>query len=399
MWELIRSNRRKSLALFLFLGGLFLVMGYLFGTVLYPGGDPALFVGISLLIWLGYCIFAYYSGADLLLRASAARPVDRDSDRRLFNVVEEMKIAGGLKSMPKIYIMPEDAMNAMAVGRGPDDCAIVVTSGLLAKLDRDELQGVVAHEMSHIINRDSLFMTFAGATLGSISLISSLFWRSLRFTRFRSRSSRDAGGLVVFWILAIALAAAGVFLAQLFYLAILRKREYLADASAVRLTRYPDGLASALEKIDNSDVAMIHYNKITAPMFIASPTYGNRFSLFNMSTHPPIQERIMILRKLSGASYKDYQMAYSRVLGKRGGLIPKRSLGAENDIALRAQSPRATPENMIDIKRNLGDTLLTADSYIFLNCVCGLKIKVPPALNGKTIDCPKCGHRFAGSLA
>jgi len=386
------------MALFIFLGAIFLVMGFVFGTVLFPDGDPAAFIAISLVIWIAYSIFAYYAGGDMLLWASAATPIDREADPRLYNVVEEMKIAGGLKAMPKIYIMHEDAMNAMAIGRGPDNCAIVLTSGLLANLDRNELQGVVAHEMSHIINRDSLFMTFAGAALGSISLISTMFWRGLRFTRFKSRSTGGSSGIVVFWVLALALAVAGTFLAQLFYFAILRKREYLADASAVRLTRYPEGLASALEKIDNSDVAMIHYNKVTAPMFIASPIYGNRFSLFNMSTHPPIRERIKILRKLGGASYKDYQMAYSSIIKGQGGLIPRRSLGAEKDIALKGPLPQAPPEIKAEIKRSLGDSLLMADNYIFLNCVCGLKIKVPPQLDNKTIDCPKCGHRFAGSL-
>ena len=398
MWELIRSNQRKSIALFLLLGGLFLLMGYVFGTALDPGGNSAAYVGISLVIWLGYCAFAYFAGGEMLIWASAARPVDPRADRRLFNVVEEMKIAGGLQSMPKIYVMNEDAMNAMAVGRGPQDCAIVVTSGLLANLDRDELQGVVAHETAHIVNRDSLFMTFAGATLGSIALISSLFWRSLNFARFRSKSARDASGVVVFWILALLLAAVGAFMAQLFYFAILRKREYLADATAVRLTRYPEGLASALEKIDNSGASLVRYNNITAPMFIDNPIRGNRFSLFNMKTHPPIKERIKILRKLCGASYTDYQKAFAITMGRPGGPIPTRSLRAEGEIALREPGPKAPAENKLEIKRSLGDSLLTAEGFIFLTCACGLKIKVPPALDRKTIDCPRCGHRFAGSL-
>ncbi len=212
-----------------------------------------------------------------------------------------MKISAGLPTMPKIYIINEVAPNAFATGIKPENSAVAVTAGLLARLNRDELQGVIAHEVSHIVNRDVMFMTFAGIMLGSIVLISEVFLRSLWFGggRYSSKSSKSSGqGQMIIMIVAIVFAILAPILAQLLYFAISRKREYLADASAVRYTRYPEGLASALEKISDNTIELKTANKVTAPMYIVNPLKPKGQKLSDLtSTHPPISERIRILKR------------------------------------------------------------------------------------------------------
>ncbi len=174
--------------LFLGMGACLLILGYLIGSTIYPKtGGPA-GVMVASLLWLVMSLIGYFSGDSILLAASKARPVTPEIHPRLFNVVEEMKIASGMSTMPKIYIIDDPAPNAFATGRKPENCAIAVTAGLLSRLNRDELQGVVAHEMSHIGNRDVQFMTFAGILLGGIVLISHFFIRSV----FYSSGSSDA---------------------------------------------------------------------------------------------------------------------------------------------------------------------------------------------------------------
>ena len=179
MWELIRYNQRKSILLFILMGIVLVTLSYFIGRAYWPDGGGDFCIAIAILIWLILSVTGYFSGKSILLSLGNAKKIDRDVHPRLFNVVEEMKIAANLPVMPKIYIVNEEAPNAFATGINPESSAIAVTAGLLAKLNRDELQGVIAHEMSHIINRDILFMTFASVTLGSIILISRFFFRSL----------------------------------------------------------------------------------------------------------------------------------------------------------------------------------------------------------------------------
>jgi len=395
MWELIRSNRRKSLVLF-FLLGLFLVFGgFIFGESYYQGGG-LFFLGIALVIWLVLSLIAYYSGGSIMLAVSGAKEVTPDIHPQLYNVVEEMKIAAGLPKMPKVYIINEEAPNAFATGRSPDDCAVAVTAGLLSRLNRDELQGVIAHEMSHIVNRDVLYMTFAGITLGSLVLISEVYLRGLWFSGgSRYRRSRDSSGggqaQAIIAVVAIVFAILGPILARLLYLAISRKREYLADASAVRLTRYPEGLASALENISSSNLKLPRANKITAPMYIINPLKSDGPKVSSLtSTHPPIEKRIAILRAIAGGvNYKQYQKAYADTEKSSSPLIPKSGLQDDAAIPIRT----ASPESLKDKKsrqRDMGDIIRAVDKFIFYPCVCGLKIKIPPELSREKISCPRC---------
>ncbi|MBT8382457.1 MAG: M48 family metallopeptidase, partial [Ignavibacteria bacterium] len=308
MWELIQANKRRSIFLFFSLGITLLLLGYLLGSAYFPDGGGFLGLFFALIIWGILSLVGYFKGSKIMLAVSGAKEVTKEVHPQLFNIVEEMKISASLPKMPKVYIINSPAPNAFATGIKPEESAVAVTAGLLARLNRDELQGVIAHEVSHIVNRDVLFMTFAGIMLGSIVLIANVFLRGLWFTgggRYSSRSSGSGGGQaqLIIMIVAIAFAILSPLLAQLLYFAISRKREYLADASAVRYTRYPEGLASALEKISDSSVDLKTANKVTAPMYIINPLKPKGRKLSNLtSTHPPITERVRILRGISGGA-------------------------------------------------------------------------------------------------
>jgi heat shock protein HtpX len=408
MWELIRRNKRKSIILFIMMGVAWLLLGYLVGWYYWPGDGGFYGLMAAIVIWLALSIFSYFGGDNIMLSMTGAMPVTPEVNPRLFNVVEEMKIAGSLPVIPKIYIIDSPAMNAFAVGREPDKAAVAVTVGLLAKLNRDELQGVIAHEISHIKNRDSLFMVFAGILLGSIVLLSEVFLRGLWYTgggssrRFSSGRSSRSGGGGGGWIaiLAIVFAILAPLIAQLLYFAISRKREYLADASAARLTRYPEGLASALEKISNSPEGLSVTNKAAAPLFIINPLKKPGESLHELtSTHPPTYDRIRILRSMAGgASLMNYQMAYIKVKGKKQALIPPSGLAETVNVPVREPSVDQEPV-LQDNKRDLGDLIRAANHFIFLTCLCGLKLKIPPDFKKPSFPCPRCKRELTVPVA
>lgn len=401
MWELIQSNKRKSLILFFGMGALLILIGYVFGSFYSPESGGAAGIFFAVILWMILSSVSYFAGSKILLAVSGAKEVTKDVHPQLYNVVEEMKIAAGVPYFPKIYIVEDPAPNAFATGVKPDNSAIAVTSGLLSTLNRYELQGVVAHEMSHIINRDILLMTFAGMMLGAISLMSEVFFKGLYLgggSRYRSRSSSKSSGQgqVIIMLLAVVLAIIGPILAQLFYFAISRKREYLADASAARLTRYPEGLANALEKIANSSYKLKSANKITAPMYIVNPLKREGMKLADLtSTHPPISERIKILRALQqGVSYKDYQKIFEMIHGKKERIIPDSALKESTPVApLVGVSDSAKIFNPVDAKRDANDAVMKLNDYKFINCSCGVRIKIPPDYNKPTVVCPRCGRR------
>lgn len=401
MWELIQANRRKSLVLFISLGITLILLGYFFGSAYYPDGGGFFGIFLALIIWGILSLISYFSGSKILLAVSGAKEVTKEVHPQLFNVVEEMKISAGLPAMPKIYIINDVAPNAFATGIKPENSAVAVTAGLLARLNRDELQGVIAHEVSHIVNRDVLFMTFAGIMLGSIVLISEIFLRSLWFGggRYSSKSSKSSGqGQMIIMIIAIVFAILAPILAQLLYFAISRKREYLADASAVRYTRYPEGLASALEKISDNTIELKKANKVTAPMYIVNPLKPKGQKLSNMtSTHPPITERIRILRSISGgANYVDYQSAFDKVKRGKEQLIPSSGLSDRTKIGLKEITAAPAALGLTkETKRETGDIMMKVNNYSFINCKCGLKIKIPPDFNKQEFFCPRCGRKHA----
>ncbi|MEE9270204.1 MAG: M48 family metallopeptidase [Candidatus Krumholzibacteria bacterium] len=402
MWELIRQNRRKSMTLFVGMAVLLVALGFFIGSAFDPDRGGVIGVIVAVGMWLGITLISVNSASGILLKVSGAREVTRDVHPRLFNVVEEMKIAAGLPAMPKVYIIDEPSPNALAIGMSPEKSAIAVTAGLLTRLNRDELQGVVAHEMSHIVNRDSQLMTVAGIMLGSIVLLSQVFLRSWWFmpsSSRRYRSKSPGGGSpqlqLIMVIVAVLLAILAPIFARLLYLAISRKREYLADATAVQLTRYPEGLASALEKISAGSIPLESANQVTAPMYIHSPVLKKGRKLSGLgSTHPPIQERIKILRYMSkGADYYTYQKAFNRMHGKPTLLIPAGYLDKKTRTQIR--QPTVEPEGATDAKtrtRDVMDLMRAVNNYAFLVCACGLKMKLPPNLPDKKISCPKCGR-------
>jgi len=223
-----------------------------------------------------------------------------------------MKIASGLGKMPNIYIIDDPALNAFATGRDPEHASLAITSGLLEKLNRDELQGVIGHEMAHIKNRDIRLMLLASVLLGSIVILAWYASRILFFSgmsgggRRKSSSSGGGGGAqIIILAVGLVLMILAPIIAQIIYFAVSRRREYLSDASSALYTRYPEGLASALEKLQTGNTQVKSANKATAPMYISNPFYKRGMSVNDIfATHPPLTDRIRILRAMSGASLR-----------------------------------------------------------------------------------------------
>ncbi|MHC4103514.1 MAG: M48 family metallopeptidase [Planctomycetota bacterium] len=399
MWELIRANKRSSIVLMVLMAVVLMLLGFVIGMAFF--GPEAGFFGliIATAIWLVLTLISFSSGDQILLAASKAKPVTHDVHPQLFNIVEEMKIAAGLPAMPKIYIINDPAPNAFATGRSPKTASVAVTAGLLGRLNRDELQGVIAHEISHILHRDILFITLAGIMLGSIVLLSQVFLRGMFYSSMGSRRRYSSGGKgggqaqLVMMIVAIVAAILAPIMAYLLYFALSRRREYLADAGGARLTRYPEGLASALEKIANDPSPQLaSVNKVTAPMYIANPFKKKKQRKLSdlTSTHPPISERVKILRKMThGASFKDYSDAFTNVT-KTKTPVPVAALTKE-DIAIREADIKAKKEQRKETQmRQVGDIMRKVNQFIFLTCACGLKLKIPPHFKSKKVDCPRC---------
>ncbi|MFA5238479.1 MAG: M48 family metallopeptidase [Phycisphaerae bacterium] len=399
MWELIRANKRNSIVLMVLMAGTLLLLGYFLGIAF--AGPQAGFIGliIATVIWLILAMVSFSGGDQILLLASKAKLVTHDEYPQLFNIVEEMKIAAGLPAMPKIYIIPDPAPNAFATGKSPQSASVAVTAGLLGRLNRDELQGVIAHEMSHILHRDILYVTLAGVMLGSIVLISQVFLRSMFYSSMGSRRRYSSGGkgggqgAAVMLIVALVAAILAPIMAQLFYFALSRRREYLADAGAARLTRYPEGLASALEKIaGDPSPQLAAANKVTAPMYIVNPFKKAKARKLSdlTSTHPPISERVKILRSMSsGASFKDYSDSYSRITHHKT-IVPAAELTAEA-VALRQAGAEAKKELRRETQmRQVGDIMRQINQFVFLTCLCGLKLKIPPNYKSDKVKCPRC---------
>ena len=387
------------------IAGLLLALGYFVG--LYFFESPVGGLVIALVLWAIMSLVAYFQGDSILLGMAGAKKVGPNDAPRLYNVVEEMKIASGLPKMPDIYIIDDPALNAFATGRDPTKASVAITTGLLAQLNRDELQGVIGHEMSHIKNRDVLLMSICSVMLGTIVILS---WYASRFFIFgamsgsgRRSSSRDNGGgaaQIIILVVGLVLMILAPILAQLIYYAISRKREYLADASSALYTRYPEGLASALEKIGASTHQLKAANQATAPMYTVNPLNKEGKKLDDLtSTHPPISERIRILRAMAGmgASFADYDRAYHTV-HKGGAVIPKAVTGTVETVGIRQASPSIPGEMAVAQKaarsREVSDMMLKMNQYRIVNCECGAKWKIPPGFEGSSIDCTRCGRNI-----
>lgn len=393
MWELIQSNRRKSVLLLVMLATVLVGLGYFAGYFWNPRGGQLFGVLVALAIWAFMMLSAFGGGERILLATAGAREVKREDAPQLYNILEEMKIASGISALPRLFIVDSAEPNAFAVGLKPDRSAVAVTTGLLARLNRDELQGVIGHEVAHINNRDTLFMTLAGVTVGAVVILADLFLRGLWFSSGRRRRSRDEGQLaLIMLIVAIVLAILAPLLAQLIYFACSRKREYMADACSAQYTRYPEGLASALEKIASAPLRTREVNRVLAPMYIVNPlaSRGRRVvGLF--STHPPVEERIRILRSMGGdTSLAGYEEAYRRL--RKEPLVAAAMLQGVQPMEPRAPTTQAADERRQ--WRAARDLLHRVDGYRTIECGCGMRIKVPAGFSGR-LNCPRCGRESA----
>lgn len=303
MWEAIAANKRRSAWLIFFLALILAAMGGSIGLLMGGSQQTAAFgIFAGLCVWGVLLLINMAGGESVLLSSANAREVSHEQAPQLYNIVEEMRISAALPATPRVFIIDTPVPNAFAVGLKPERACVAVTSGLLERLNRDELQGVIAHELGHISNRDTLFMTLAGVTLGAIVLLADAGMRMMFWGGGRRRSSGKNGGpaMAVMMVVAIVLAILAPIIARLLYFACSRQREYLADASAAQYTRYPAALANALQKISTQqDPKKIPVNRVVAPMYAINPlAAAGSFNIFG--THPPTAERIRRLMEMQG---------------------------------------------------------------------------------------------------
>jgi len=282
----ISRNKRKSFLLILIISIVFVLFGYVISFAFDPGYFFVVMI-ISVIFTLCYVLIGYYNSDKIAIASVKAKKASRTDYRSYYSLVEGLTIASGMP-MPKLYIMDSPQINAFASGRNPEKAVICVTEGALKKLEKRELEGVLAHELGHIASYDMRYMTLVAVMVGMISIISQIFLRSLWF-----RNSRNDKAQLLFIILGILMAILAPIVVKLVQLSISRKREFSADASAVKFTRYPSGLISALKKIEKDPPSpKKKVSKALAPLFFSSP-----FKVLG-KTHPPIKKRIEILEKM-----------------------------------------------------------------------------------------------------
>lgn len=288
MYQQISSNKRRTVFLMFFFLVLLWALAWLIGKAT---GQPDLLFVLGIFS-IAYAIYSYFAGSKMALAINGAKEIQKSDNPRLWRTVENLSITDGLP-MPRVYIMDDPSPNAFATGRDPNHSVVCATSGLLQVMDDTQLQGVIAHELGHVKNYDIRVNTLAFALVGIISLIADFF---LRFTFFGGdRDRRETNQITI--VLAIVAAILAPLAATLLQLAISRRREYLADATGALTTRYPEGLAEALEKIEQTGSVLRKQNTATAHMFFANPLRGH--SLLNLfSTHPPLEARIRALREM-----------------------------------------------------------------------------------------------------
>ena len=283
----ISRNKRKSFFLMLIIFLVIVVLGYVISFAFEP--EYFFFILIIAIIFsMSYILLSYYNSDKIALASVSAKKAERSEYKQYHDVVEGLTLASGLP-MPRLYVMPSEQINAFASGRDPKHSVICVTEGALKKLDKNEFEGVIAHELSHIGNYDMRYMTLVAVMVGMIAIISQIFLRSLWF---RGRGSSKGNSAVVFLLIGVVLAIVAPIVVYFVQMAISRKREFAADASAVKFTRYPGGLIRAFRKIQKENQPERKVNKAIAPLFLANP-FGNLGS-----THPPIEKRIEMLERM-----------------------------------------------------------------------------------------------------
>jgi len=294
MYSQITSNKRKSAILMAIFIAIILALGWIFGR--YTGYGYGAVV-LAAIISIVMSLVSYYSGDKVALSVSGAKgPLKKEDNPYIYRLVENLAITSGLPT-PQIYIINDEAPNAFATGRDPQHASIALTTGIVSRLENEELEGVIAHELSHVKNYDIRFMTIVVVLVGIISVLSQWFFRGSLLGGGRRRDENEGSGGGALAIIGIVLIVLSPIIAELIKLAISRKREFLADADGALLTRYPEGLARALEKISAYTAPMKSANAGTAHLFISNPFGKKVAGLF--STHPPVEERIKILRKMA----------------------------------------------------------------------------------------------------
>ncbi len=293
MYKQIDSNKRRSTLLIILFIIIVIALGVVFG---YLTGFFYELIFFAVIISLIMTLISYFKGDKIALKSAGAKgPIKKEDNPYVYRMVENLCITSG-QPIPKIYIISDPAPNAFATGRKPELASIALTTGIIDMLENEELEGVIAHELSHIKNYDIRLMMIVLVLVGTVALMSNWF---LRFSSFggrgRSRGGGQAGAIIA--IVGIVLALISPLLAKIIKLAVSRKREFLADADGALLTRYPEGLAKALEKISKYDKPMIRANNAMAHLYIASPFFGQKKFMSKLfATHPPITERISKLR-------------------------------------------------------------------------------------------------------
>lgn len=294
MYNQIDSNKRKTWLLIIIFIALISLLGY-FLDYMTEGGNSIFVIAIVISILMS--LFGYFSGDKVALLTAGAKQITAGDNPYVYRMVENLCITAGM-STPKVHIIEDDAINAFATGRDPKHASIAITTGAINKLENEELEGVIAHELSHIKNYDIRLMTVVIILVGIIALLSDMF---LRMTFFGgNKRDNDKGGNPILLIIGLVLIILSPIIAQLIKFAVSRKREYLADAAGSLLTRYPEGLARALEKIEKDHSILKHANNATAHLYISSPFRGTKKFLANaFSTHPPLEDRIAKLRSMA----------------------------------------------------------------------------------------------------
>jgi len=293
MYKQIDSNKRRSALLIILFIILVIGLGVFFG---YLTGYFYELIFLAVILSLIMTLISYFKGDKIALKSAGAKgPIQKEDNPYVYRIVENLCITSG-QPIPKIYIISDPAPNAFATGRKPELASIALTTGIIDMLENEELEGVIAHELSHIKNYDIRLMMIVLVLVGTVALMSNWF---LRFSSFggrgRSRGGGQAGAIIA--IVGIVLALISPLLAKIIKLAVSRKREFLADADGSLLTRYPEGLAKALEKISKYDKPMLRANNAMAHLYIASPFFGKKKFMSKLfATHPPIDERVKRLR-------------------------------------------------------------------------------------------------------
>jgi heat shock protein HtpX len=298
VYDQIRKNKlRTAVLISVFI--LFILALSWFGG-LYYGADPYGALAVGIIISLVMTAFSYFGGSSMALFTAGAKQIAKEDNPYVWNMVENLSITAGLP-MPKVYIIADNGMNAFATGRDPKHASIAFTTGIIAGLENEELEGVAAHELSHVKNYDTLIMTIVVVLVGVIALFADWMLRARFFGVGRSSGNRRGGGQVelVLMIVGLVLVILSPIIAEFIKLAVSRRREYLADASAVLLTRYADGLAGALRKIGAQGGKLTRANHATAHLYISNPFGGRKLSKL-WSTHPPIEDRIRALEQMGG---------------------------------------------------------------------------------------------------